>query len=293
MFKHVDEQYKDLVKYILEHGDKKNDRTGVGTISSFGHQLKIDMRQGFPLLTTKKVYWNGVLTELTMFLKGITDLKFLLDNNTDIWTRDAYKFFIKNTGNPGNLTLDEFREYARENGFDLGTIYGSQWVNFNGEGVNQLDFIVNEARTNPSSRRLKAYTANPAQFHNQTLPPCHDSWQINIVDGFIDLSYTMRSQDVFHGASFNIAFYASILCILGKMLNLTPRFLVSQLGDTHLYLSHLDVLKEQISRKPYPLPTLVLSDEVAKYKSLSDINPEHIKLENYVSHGKLTAPQAF
>ena len=195
MGKHVDLVYKELVERVLNEGIKRDDRTGTGTISSFGNQIEIDLQDGFPLLTTKRVYWNGVRVETVGFLKGITDLKFFLDHNVDIWTRDAYKRYLKQMKDCSDaitLTLDEFREYAKENGYDLGCIYGANWVDFNSEGVNQLVNLDAEYNSNPNSRRLKVYTANPAKVHEQTLPPCHDAFQFYVRGEYLDCLFQMR-----------------------------------------------------------------------------------------------------
>ena len=297
---HVDLAYKELMEKILNEGELKGDRTGTGTISTFGNQVEIDLTKGFPLLTTKKVYWKGIVAETVMFLKGITDLKFLLDLNVDIWTRDAWMFYLKNKQYRDNefygaedMTLDEFREYAKSNGFDMGEIYGFNWVNFNGDGVNQLQDAIDELKVNPHSRRMKIYSANPSKKDKQTLPPCHDSFQFYSIKKYIDILFTMRSSDGFHGFPFNIASYALIVHIVGEMIGLTPRKLVAQLGDSHLYLTHLDAIKEQLKREPFPLPKLKLSDRVRTLTDISDIEIEDIELVGYQSHPSIKAPQAF
>jgi len=301
MGKHVDLVYKELVEKILNEGVKREDRTGTGTISSFGNQIEIDLQDGFPLLTTKRVYWKGVVVETVAFLKGITDLSYFLTNGVDIWTRDAYKKFLKeqvqyekDNGITGaTLTLDEFRDHALQLGYDLGCIYGSQWINFNGEGVNQLDFINNEIKTNSFSRRLKVYSANPARAHEQTLPPCHDAFQFYVRDGYLDCLFQMRSSDSFHGLPFNISSYALITHIQAEMSGLKVGKLIAQLGDCHVYLTHLDAINEQLSREPRELPTLRLSERVKNLKSISDIELEDIELIGYNPHPIIKAPQAF
>lgn len=294
MGKHVDLVYKDLVFKVLKEGVIKGDRTGTGTVSSFGNQIEIDLQDGFPLLTTKRVYWKGIIAETIMFLKGITDLKFLLDQNVDIWTRDAYKRYLKNNKEDRELTLDEFRERAKITGYDLGKIYGSIWRDFNGDGkTDQLMNVITEIKVNPDSRRLKIYSANPSIAHTQTLPPCHDSFQFNVRDEYLDCLFTMRSSDNFHGLPFNIGSYALITHIVSEMTGLKVGKLVAQLGDTHVYSTHLDGLEEQLSREPKELPTLKLSDRVKNFKVIGEIEFEDIELINYNPHPTIKAPQAF
>lgn len=290
---HVDLVYKDLVFKVLKEGVIKGDRTGTGTVSSFGNQIEIDLQEGFPLLTTKRVYWKGIVAETIMFLKGITDLKFLLDNNVDIWTRDAYKRYLKDNEEDKELTLDEFREYAKENGYDLGKIYGSIWRDFNGDGTDQLMNVINEIKVNPNSRRLKVYSANPSIAHTQTLPPCHDAFQFYVHDGVLDCLFQMRSNDLFHGNPFNIGSYALITHIIAKMTGLKVGRLIGQLGDTHIYSTHLDALEEQMSREPKELPTLKLNERIKDFKDIGEIEFEDIELLNYNPHPSIKAPQAF
>lgn len=297
MGKHIDLVYKDLVFKVLKEGVIKGDRTGTGTISSFGNQIEIDLQDGFPLLTTKRVYWKGVVAETIMFLKGITDLKFLLDKDVDIWTRDAYKKYLKEMEGYSHaltMTLDEFREDAKVNGYDLGKIYGSIWRNFNGDGkTDQLMNVINEIRVNPDSRRLKIYSANPSIAHTQTLPPCHDAFQFNVREGYLDCIFQMRSNDLFHGNPFNISSYALITHIIAEMTDLNVGKLIAQLGDTHIYSTHLDALEEQMKREPKELPTLKLSERVKQFKDIGEIEFEDIELINYNPHPTIKAPQAF
>jgi len=293
---HVDLVYKDLVNKVLTYGIEKGDRTNTGTVSLFGNQIEIDLQEGFPLLTTKRVYWKGILAETIMFLKGITDLKFLLDKDVDIWTRDAYKKYLNEMDSYSDaltLTLDEFREDAKVNGYDLGVIYGSQWIDFNGDGVNQLNYVNNEIKNNPDSRRLKVYSANPSKVNNQTLPPCHDAFQFNVRGEYLDCLFQMRSSDIFHGLAFNIASYALITHIQAKMRGLKVGRLIAQLGDTHIYKTHLDAIKEQLKREPKELPQLILSERVSTFESISEIDFDDIELVNYHPHPTIKAPQAF
>lgn len=297
---HVDLVYKDLANKVLKYGTQKEDRTGTGTISLFGNQIEIDLTEGFALLTTKRVYWKGVRAETVMFLKGITNLKFLLDQDVDIWTRDAWKFYLKNKQyrsdyfyGTEDMTLDEFREYARVHGFDMGDIYGAQWCDFNREGENQLQQLENKLKHDPDSRRMKVYSANPAKADSQTLPPCHDAFQAYTYNEYIDLLFQMRSSDIFHGLPFNLASYSLIASILAYRSGYKPRRLIAQLGDTHIYLTHLDVLAQQLEREPLELPQLKLSERVKTMASISDIEIEDIELIGYNPHPSLKAPQAF
>ena len=294
MGKHVDLVYKELVEKILSEGVKREDRTGTGTISSFGNQIEIDLQDGFPLLTTKRVYWNGVKVETVAFLKGITDLKYFLDHKVDIWTRDAYKKFLREHPEySGEYTLDMFRDDASQLGYDLGGIYGYNWVNFNGQGINQLDDLDKEYKSNPHSRRLKVYTANPAMVHEQTLPPCHDAFQFYVRDGYLDCLFSMRSNDVALGNPFNIASYALITHIQAERWGLKVGKLIGQLGDTHIYLNHIEPLQEQIKREPLELPTLKLSERVKNLKSISDIELDDIELIGYNPHPTIKMKQSF
>lgn len=290
---HVDLIYKDLVFKVLKEGVIKGDRTGTGTVSLFGNQIEIDLQDGFPLLTTKRVYWKGVVAETIMFLKGITDLKFLLDQKVDIWTRDAYKRSLKNNKENKELTLDDFRERAKATGYDLGKIYGSIWRDFNGDGTDQLMNVINEIKVNPYSRRLKVYSANPSITHTQTLPPCHDAFQFNVHEGYLDCLFQMRSSDVFHGLCFNISSYALITNIIANMTGLKVGKLIAQLGDTHIYSTHLDALKEQMKREPKELPTLKLSERVKHFKDIGEIYFDDIELINYNPHPAIKVPQVF
>lgn len=296
MGKYVDVVYKELAEKVLEYGVKKGDRTNTGTISLFGNQIEIDLQDGFPLLTTKRVYWKGVVAETIMFLKGITDLKFLLERDVDIWTRDAYKKYLKEMSEYSyalTMTLDEFREDAKENGYDLGAIYGSQWRDFNEEGIDQLKEVIHNVQYDPDSRRLKVYSANPAKSHTQTLPPCHDAFQFYVRGGYLDCLFQMRSSDVFHGLPFNLGSYALITHIIAKMTGLKIGRLIAQLGDTHIYSTHMDAIKEQLKRDPKDLPSLILSERVANLEDISDIDFGDIQLVGYNPHPTIKAPQAF
>ena len=257
-------QYLDLVKTIFENGETKKERTGTGTISIFGHQTKYDLRDGFPLLTTKKVLFSAVVRELLWFLKGSTNINDGLKEFTSIWNA-----------------------WADENG-ELGPIYGYQWrrwekfVKDNGvdtykkEYVDQIQAAIDMIKTDPSSRRIIVSAWNVADIDRMALPPCHAFFQFYCINGRLDCQLYQRSADVALGVPFNIASYALLLAIIAQECDLTPGILVHTLGDAHIYLNHVDGLKEQLQRKPKPLPNLNITQ-----KPVLDITFEDIELVNY------------
>ena len=253
-------QYLDLLSDIMEHGIDKSDRTGTGTRSVFGRQLRFDLTKGFPLLTTKKLYTRAIIHELLWFIKGDTNIKYLHDNNVTIWD-----------------------EWADENG-DLGPVYGAQWRNWNGEGIDQLKDLVNQLKHNPDSRRMIVTAWNPSQLGQMQLPPCHMMYQCYVAEGRLSLMLYQRSCDSFLGVPFNIASYALFTAMLAQVCGYKPKEFVHTIGDAHIYKDHFDVVKEQISRTPYPKCQLVLNPEV---KSIFDFTIDDIKIENYQSHGRL------
>jgi thymidylate synthase len=267
-------QYLDLLKRILTTGTKKEDRTGVGTISVFGEQLKFDLSQSFPALTTKKLWMKGVIHELLWMIKGDTNIKYLVDNGVHIWD-----------------------QWADENG-DLGRVYGDQWRNWRGytqvgqtqgdhytyyisRTVDQLDDVIEQIKTNPNSRRHLVSAWNPAEVEEMKLPPCHYSYLFNVTDNKISCMFTMRSVDTAIGLPFNIASYALLTHMVAQVCNLEVGNLVASLGDTHIYLNHIEQVKEQLSRIPYDLPKLWLNPEI---KNIDDFKYEDIKLQDYVHH---------
>ena len=259
----LDEQYQSLLKDILENGVKKEDRTGTGTISVFGRQIRHNMQDGFPLLTTKKMAIKSIMTELKWFLKGRTDIQYLRDNGCKIWDGD-------------------FEKAGKEDG-TLGPIYGKQWRDWN--GIDQIAELLTSIRNNPNSRRLIVSAWNVGELHEMTLPPCHYGFQINIRGEYMDLMWNQRSVDTFLGLPFNIASYATLLQLIADECDMIPGELIGNLGDTHLYLNHLEQAKEQISREPFEhLPTLKLSNV--------DILEGEFDYEilNYESHDKISAP---
>ena len=334
----LDKQYQQLLSDIIEFGVEKEDRTGTGTISEFGHQFRHKMSEGFPLLTTKKMHWNSIVTELLWFLRGSTNIKFLLDYDCHIWDGDAYKNYCKwwneveSDAKQHELykdsvlpTKEQFihniktdNEFAKKWG-DLGPIYGKQWRNWQkvGEEIDQIQNLINELKTNPDSRRLMVSAWNVGELGYMVLPPCHYGFQVytrpttrdeKIVNPgkyrAISLMWNQRSVDTFLGLPFNIASYGLLLEIIAKEVNMIPDELIGNLGDVHLYKNHIEQAKEQISREPYPLPSVTITErnwyqhqlvkEHLGPKSLSEkilsYRPDCFELNDYQFHPKIKAP---
>jgi thymidylate synthase len=377
----LDKQYQSLLQDILDNGVTKQDRTGTGTISVFGRQIRHDMKTGFPLLTTKKMAWKSIVTELLWFLRGDTNIKFLVDNNCHIWDGDAYKNYLNNpdykaenysdliSSQAGQLvkcpTQEEFinkikidNEFAKKWG-ELGKIYGKQWRSWDikpnietksyihkGEthftfdinerpSIDQIANLINDLKTNPDSRRLMVSAWNVGELDQMILPPCHYGFQVytrelsieerldlvsktygELFEPFdfhkvdheeidelypvprraISLMFNMRSVDTFLGLPFNIASYGLLLEIIAKTVNMVPDELIGNLGDTHLYLNHIEQSKEQIGREPFELPTLKINSGNENWRLLTIdeiINSLDVditfKTENYQSHEKIIA----
>jgi thymidylate synthase len=377
----IDKQYQQLLSDIIDFGVEKNDRTGTGTISEFGHQIRHKMSEGFPLLTTKKMHWNSIVTELLWFLRGDTNIRFLLDYDCHIWDGDAYKNYTKavdeiidgyrsgdiigtqphieamfsNADELIPLTKEEFikqiktdNEFAKKWG-DLGPIYGKQWRQWQGwmqykkdDGSNgfgslwydQILRLVHSLKTQPDSRRLMVNAWNVGELDQMVLPPCHYGFQVytrelskfersrhmglpegehflddvldkhNIPKRAISLMWNQRSVDTFLGLPFNIASYGLLLEIIAKEVNMIPEDLIGNLGDVHLYKNHIEQAKEQISREPYDLPTITITErnwyqhqlikERLGPKKFEDIilsyRPDCFELMDYQSHTKIKAP---
>ena len=308
----ADKEYLELCKNILDNGINKEDRTGVGTKSIFGYQMKFDLNKGFPLLTTKKVNFNLVWSELLWFIKGDTNIKFLLENKNNIWNEWAFKKWVESEEyngpdmtNFGHRTLvdEEFakqykeqmkifkekvltdKEFSSKYG-DLGNVYGKQWRNFN--GVDQLKNVIEQIKENPSSRRLIVSSWNPAEVDTMALPPCHSLFQFYVNDGKLSCQLYQRSGDVFLGVPFNIASYSLLTILIAKECNLGVGEFVHTLGDAHIYKNHFDQVNKQISRTPYPLPSLKIND----FNSIFDLNIEDVELLDYESHPFIKAPIA-
>ena len=279
----IEEQYRGLLGSLLHNSTSKDDRTGTGTLSLFGRQIKHDMKHGFPLLTTKKMAVKTMMTELKWFLKGDTNIKYLVENGCHIWNGDAYKRFTYYTDE--NTSMDRFIELIKtdaefaEKWGELGPIYGKQWRSWKGdtweegntdgtdgsylqtEYVDQIQNLINELKTNPDSRRLMVSAWNVGDLYLMTLPPCHYGFQCYVRDGkYLSLMWNQRSVDTFLGLPFNIASYAALLCLIAEEVNMIPDQLIGNLGDVHLYSNHIDQAMEQISREMYDLPTISFSN---------------------------------
>ena len=258
-------QYLDMLRYVLENGVDKMDRTGVGTRSVFGQQMRFDLSRGFPLMTTKKMHLKSIIHELLWFIKGDTNVKYLQDNGVRIWN-----------------------EWADENG-DLGPIYGSQWRNWNGEGIDQLAQVVDKLQNNPNDRRMIVSAWNVSKIPEMHLPPCHMMFQFYVANGKLSCMLYQRSCDMFLGVPFNIASYALLTMMLAQVCNLEPGEFVHTLGDTHIYHNHFEQVKEQLRREPLPLPTMRLNPQV---KDINDFKYEDFTLENYECYGAIKAQVA-
>ena len=298
-------QYLDLVRHIRDHGTIKEDRTGTGTVSIFGYQMRFNLADGFPLVTTKRVHLKSILHELLWFIKGDTNIKYLVQNGVGIWNDWPYQNWLRETGQAQNLkmyssewrlVMKEFIEriksddtFARQYG-DLGPVYGKQWRNFG--GVDQLTNLVNDIKTNPDSRRLIVSAWNPQDIPvmiKSGLPPCHSLFQFYVVEGRLSCQLYQRSADVFLGVPFNIASYAILTIMIAQVTGLRPGDFIHTFGDAHLYLNHLEQVDEQLSRAEFDLPELKVNPSV---NSLFDFVFEDFELQNYMSHEPISAPVA-
>ena len=298
-------QYLDLVRHIRDHGTLKEDRTGTGTVSIFGYQMRFNLADGFPLVTTKRVHLKSILYELLWFIKGDTNIKYLVQNGVGIWNDWPYQNWLRETGQAQNLqmyssewrlVMKEFIEriksddtFARQYG-DLGPVYGKQWRNFG--GVDQLTNLVNDIKTNPDSRRLIVSAWNPQDIPvmiKSGLPPCHSLFQFYVVEGRLSCQLYQRSADVFLGVPFNIASYAILTMMIAQVTGLRPGDFIHTFGDAHLYLNHLEQVDEQLSRAEFDLPELKVNPSVT---SLFDFVFEDFELQNYMSHEPISAPVA-
>jgi thymidylate synthase len=285
-------QYHKLIEDVLTLGLDKQDRTMTGTRSLFGYQMRFDLSEGFPLVTTKKVYHKAIVHELLWFIKGDTNIKYLVDNGVNIWNEWPYENFKKSADFNGE-TLEFFVEkiknddaFALKYG-DLGPVYGAQWRNFN--GVDQLQWILDTIKKTPDSRRMVLSAWNPAEISQMALPPCHTLIQFYVNQGKLSLQLYQRSGDIFLGIPFNIASYALFLHMMAQVTSLEVGDFVHTIGDAHIYHNHMDQVKLQLTRIPYPLPKLKLNKAI---KDLFAFTFDDITLENYVSHPKITGKVA-
>jgi len=254
------QQYLDLLRHILDSGVHKSDRTGTGTQSCFGYQMRFDLQAGFPLVTTKKLHVKSIIYELLWFLQGDTNIKYLKDHNVRIWD-----------------------EWADENG-DLGPVYGKQWRSWegaDGKVVDQISDLIQQIKTNPDSRRLIVSAWNVADLPKMALMPCHTIFQFYVADGKLSCQLYQRSADVFLGVPFNIASYALLTMMIAQVCDLTPGDFIHTFGDVHIYSNHMAQVKLQLSRTPFSLPQMKLNPSV---KNIFDFNFEDFTLENYQSH---------
>ena len=313
-----EEQYLDLIRYVLTNGHQKGDRTGTGTKSVFGYQMRFDLSKGFPILTTKKVPFGLIKSELLWFLRGDTNIRFLLQHKNHIWDEWAFKNWVQSDEYHGpdmtNFGLraqedDNFnkvyqdekkkfcqkivedQEFANKFG-NLGDVYGAQWRHWqtrNGETIDQIKDVIETIKNNPDSRRMIVTAWNPEDVPLSALPPCHTLFQFYVNDGKLSCQLYQRSADVFLGVPFNIASYALLTHMIARETGLEVGEFVHTLGDAHIYLNHLDQVNEQLERSPYDAPKLWLNPEK---KNIMDFEMKDIKVKNYRSHSAIKAPVA-
>ena len=261
-------QYLNLMQHVLAEGTQKHDRTGTGTLSIFGHQMRFNLQEGFPLVTTKKVHLRSIIHELIWFLKGETNIKYLKENGVSIWD-----------------------EWADKNG-ELGPVYGHQWRSWptaNGGHIDQISQVISQIKNNPDSRRIIVSAWNVAEIENMALPACHCFFQFYVADGKLSCQLYQRSADIFLGVPFNIASYALLTMMVAQACNLTPGDFIHTLGDAHLYSNHLEQARLQLSREPKPLPVMKLNPEVT---DIFNFKFDDFTLENYEPHPGIKAPVA-
>ncbi|MDZ5711948.1 thymidylate synthase [Jeotgalibacillus haloalkalitolerans] len=310
-------QYHDLLEQVLANGVRKNDRTGTGTISSFGHQMRFDLQEGFPLVTTKKVPFKLIVSELLWFIKGDTNIRYLLEHNNHIWDEWAFKNWIESDDYNGPDMTDfglrsqkdeafkkEYQkqmelfqgkvisddQFAKEYG-DLGSVYGKQWRNWSkssGDTIDQLKEVIESIKHNPDSRRHIVSAWNPEDVPTMALPPCHTLFQFYVADGKLSCQLYQRSGDLFLGIPFNIASYALLTHLIAEECGLQPGEFIHTIGDAHIYSNHMDQVNTQLGRESKSLPTIKINQE----KTLFDLEPSDIVIENYNPHPAIKAPVA-
>ncbi len=262
------QQYLDLMRHVRENGIRKEDRTGTGTLSVFGYQMRFNLQDGFPLVTTKKLHLRSIIHELLWFLKGETNIRYLKENGVSIWD-----------------------EWADEDG-NLGPVYGSQWRSWpaaSGEHIDQITQVIDQIKNNPDSRRLIVSAWNVGEIENMALPPCHAFFQFYVADGKLSCQLYQRSADIFLGVPFNIASYALLTMMVAQVTGLKPGDFVHTLGDAHLYANHLEQTDEQLSREPLPLPSMKLNPAI---DNILDFTFDDFHLDNYQFHPHIKAPVA-
>ncbi len=297
-------QYHDLLRRIMNEGVVRGDRTGTGTKSIFGHQMRFDLNEGFPLLTTKKVFIKGIIHELLWFLSGDTNIKYLVDNGVHIWDNDAFRYYNELCVKHGVLPVarETFLEAARQGiespieGYrfgDLNHVYGYQWRSWgcpDGRIIDQIEQALSLIKNNPESRRIIVSAWNVADIEQMALPPCHVLFQFYVADGKLSCQLYQRSADTFLGVPFNIASYALLTMMMAQVCNLKVGDFIHTIGDTHLYLNHFEQVEEQLSRTPRQLPRMVLNPQV---KSLFDFRYEDFTLEGYDPYPAIKADMSF
>ncbi|OQW49886.1 MAG: thymidylate synthase [Proteobacteria bacterium SG_bin7] len=259
------QQYLDFMKHVLETGSPKGDRTGTGTISTFGYQMRFDLQKGFPLVTTKKCHLKSIIHELLWFLRGDTNIKYLQENGVSIWN-----------------------EWADKDG-NLGPVYGSQWRSWptvDGKTIDQISNLITEIKTNPNSRRMLVVAFNPGEIEKMALPPCHAFFQFNVRDGKLSCQLYQRSADIFLGVPFNIASYSLLTMMAAQVCGLAPGEFIHTFGDAHIYNNHIEQVKLQLTRTPKPLPTMAINPAV---KNIFDFKFEDFQLLNYDPHPPIRA----
>ena len=298
-------QYLDLVRHIKDNGVRKSDRTGTGTLSIFGYQMRFDLSEGFPLVTTKKVHLKSIIHELIWFIQGDTNIRYLVKNGVNIWNDWPFQNWLRETKQEQDfptyskawreemaqfvVRIKEDDAFSQKYG-DLGPVYGRQWRNF--EGVDQLAGVVSDIQKNPDSRRLIVSAWNPRDIPvmaKSGLPPCHTLFQFYVAEGRLSCQLYQRSADVFLGVPFNIASYALLMLMIAQVTGLQPGDFVHTFGDAHLYVNHLEQVEKQLSRVPRPMPNIAVNSSVT---SLFNFTYEDFKLENYEPYPAIPAPVA-